>query len=227
MHIYVATLSVFFAVIPSTLGYIHAIFPYQLVFFLNWYLEVLYGLKESHFSLVSTRIQLYHRLSANVTSFVRLFGTCIVIDMAHSVMRIIFCAYFVSSLVGEPTASLRGMMSDILTVAGYLYLIFMICKKGSQLGIASGEFIKSCESGFTCGQKVFGIGQLQVSGLKLKKIWLDTDYFRVNLSLIAPVSLSLPIKPRTQDEPIVLFSILAQLSKMQNPSCVLGLTVSY
>lgn len=118
-------------------------------------------------------------------------------------------------------------MSDILTVAGYLYLIFMICKKGSQLGIASGEFIKSCESGFTCGQKVFGIGQLQVSGLKLKKIWLDTDYFRVNLSLIAPVSLSLPIKPRTQDEPIVLFSILAQLSKMQNPSCVLGLTVSY
>lgn len=178
-----ASFSLFHAVIPSTLGYIQVIFPFQLAFFLNWYLEILSSLSTPPFTMLETRLKLYSLLSEHVYSFIRLFGTCLVIDMAHSITRIIICAYSVASFVSEPFPNMRGLLSDFFTVLVYLYLVFMICKKGSQLEIASGDFIKGYEN----AGKLCGVDHFSRSNPRLSRIWLDTDYFRVNLGLIPPV----------------------------------------
>ncbi|OXA42187.1 hypothetical protein Fcan01_23135 [Folsomia candida] len=178
-----ASFSLFHAVIPSTLGYIQVIFPFQLAFFLNWYLEILSSLSTPPFTMLETRLKLYSLLSEHVYSFIRLFGTCLVIDMAHSITRIIICAYSVASFVSEPFPNMRGLLSDFFTVLVYLYLVFMICKKGSQLEIASGDFIKGYEN----AGKLCGVDHFSRSNPRLSRIWLDTDYFRVNLGLIPPI----------------------------------------
>ncbi|OXA53741.1 hypothetical protein Fcan01_10108 [Folsomia candida] len=183
----VTLISTLVIVLPPTLGYLHAIFPYLLIFFLNWYLEILCELRASHFTLVDTRIPLYNRLSTNVSSFVRVFGTCIVIDMAHSVMRIVFCAYFVASSASTPFVNVRGMASDVFTVVAYCYLVFTICSKGAQLEGKSGDFIKSCDDE---GDQLYGDGRLyfvKSCRPRLTKNYLDTEYFRVNLGLITPI----------------------------------------
>lgn len=59
------------------------------------------------------------------------------------------------------------------------------------MGNASDDFIKSCDCGYGKDGNLGGEGQIYLvrqSSPKLKRIWLDTDYFRVDLGLIAPVS---------------------------------------
>lgn len=142
---------------------------------------------------VEHRVKLYCQLGRNVASFVRFFGTCIVIDMAHSVMRIIFSAYFLATSVTLSYQNFRGIVSDAFIVAGYFYLVFMICRKGSKLESWSGYFVQNCgRCDYPEGEKFFGNDRLFLinsRNVKMKRIWIATDYFRVNLGLIAPVSL--------------------------------------
>lgn len=171
--------------IPVTIGYIHVIFLFLLTCFLNWYIEILEHLQEYHCTPMEIKIQLYSRLVQNVSSFTRLFGTCLVIDMAHSVTRVVFSAYFVASFSNRLLANLRGISSDVVTVIGYFYLVFIICKMGSQIGRQSGEFVENCEDKSSQKADKFNENNhLLLSYANLKPIWIETDFFRVYLGLI-------------------------------------------
>ncbi|OXA47362.1 hypothetical protein Fcan01_17721 [Folsomia candida] len=179
--------SVFVIVFPSTLGYLQAIFPFMMTHFLSFYLEILNRLKHTVIpASVVLKVQIYTQLRRHVASCMHLFGSYIVIDMAHSIGRIIMCSYFLAVYTKRRSPDVRGAVSDAATVLAYSYLIWMICKKGSQLGNGSEEVIEKLE-GEENLQILDGKNSI-LTGRRFKQIFLKTDYFKVDLGLIAPAT---------------------------------------
>lgn len=118
-----------------------------------------------------------------------IFGGCIVLDMTHSIVRIILCSYFLVGFSNRNSPVVRGAINDAVTVLAYSFLIWMLCKTGSQLENESEEVIEKLDGDNDNLQILDGrnIELWNVTGRKLKQIFLKTDYFKVNLGLIAPV----------------------------------------
>lgn len=160
----------------------------MLAHYLNWYLEILHRLGGNTTVVFRLRGQIHAQIRQNVNLLMQIFGTSIVIDFAHSIARVIFSAYFLAESSDRQLSNGRGQGSDIGTVFCYCYLIFMICKKGSQLRNLSKHVTENFEddtkSDFVLGRDA------KSENPKLKQIVLETDYLKVDLRLIAPVKIN-------------------------------------
>ncbi|OXA45139.1 hypothetical protein Fcan01_20212 [Folsomia candida] len=163
--------------IPLMLGYLHSIFVFLVLHFLNWYLEIVARIRiaaqnklefyrvlnldkvpieledvypqnsgisansdnilRKNGSLNCTDCEIliafYKKVALQVDQFNSLFRLWITIDVLHSLLRIVFSGYFISSLISRPGFRWRSVVQNWLTVVLYLYLIYKICKKGSDL----------------------------------------------------------------------------------------------
>lgn len=180
---------VFVIVVPSTVGYLHAIFPFMITHFVSCYLEILGRLKHTVTASIDLKAQIYTQLRNHVATCMHIFGGCIVLDMTHSIVRIILCSYFLVGFSNRNSPVVRGAINDAVTVLAYSFLIWMLCKTGSQLENESEEVIEKLDGDNDNLQILDGrnIELWNVTGRKLKQIFLKTDYFKVNLGLIAPV----------------------------------------
>lgn len=164
--------------IPVMLGYFHSIFVFLVVYFLNWYLEVLIRIqtigrnklhyyhdinlknkdetiiqiepscwlysdlhgsrklenlnkiKNVNYTECEILLKLYNKLNEQIDEFNKLFRVWITLDIGHSLLRIVFSGFFISSM---PSRRLRPVAQNLLTVVVYFYLIYKMCKKGSDL----------------------------------------------------------------------------------------------
>lgn len=172
---------------PAILGYFHSIFTVLLVFFLNWYLEILKRINvvirnragccktlsrdfgSRHLSRSwrcsgrgkklrpicdsksvtkdsQVLADLYNRVRDQAEEFNKLFGLWLAIDMGHSLLRIVVSLYFNSNLMSRKVYHLRSILQNFLTVLLYFYLLYAVCKKGSDIVDESKSIVEGMES---------------------------------------------------------------------------------
>ncbi|XP_035704162.1 putative gustatory receptor 28b [Folsomia candida] len=125
-------------------------------------------------------VNIYNVVRQQSLQFNRTFGFWISLDMAHSLLRIVFSAYFIVSLMCQPISALRSIVQNILTVIVYFYLLYMMCKKGSDIAGESEKVVEALESLMSLenGQDIHG---------RLKRIKIETNFFNVDLKIITPI----------------------------------------
>ncbi|XP_035704241.1 putative gustatory receptor 28b [Folsomia candida] len=123
---------------------------------------------------------LYNLVRQQSLQFNRIFGFWITLDMAHSLLRIVFSAYFIVSLMCLQVYNLRSIVQNIMTVIVYFYLLYMVCKKGSDIAGESEKVVDVLESLISLekGQEIHG---------RLKPIKIETNFFNVDLKIITPI----------------------------------------
>lgn len=88
---------------------------------------------------------LYNKVRLQGKEFSKLFGCWITLDIGHSVLRIIFSAYFIASIISKRDPSFSQIVQNFLTVLVYSYLLYMVAKRGSQIDEESREVAKDLE----------------------------------------------------------------------------------
>lgn len=178
---------------PPILGYYHSIFPFLIVYFMNWYLEMVLQIKilvenklmerqkarEEEFQLnyqnflknmllpqknkrlicgrhlpryqqsnssISTLFNLYNQVGEQAEEFNKIFRVCIIVDMAHSLLRIVFSGYFIASLLSRPDYEIRYIVQNVMTILLYFYLFYFVAKKGTLLARESASVVEELES---------------------------------------------------------------------------------
>lgn len=198
---------VFWLMIPSCLGYANSVFPFLLVFFINWYLEMVTKIRGQLHKIMKAYpkpwpifeimllIQTYDSIRDNVTRFGRLFGPWIIIDMGHTIMRIVFSAFIVSSDSLSSVATLRNMSLVLL----YSCLLYMVCRKGTALEEESSDFLellgKELVSYKHYDKGIWTRNDQSVSSCleRMKAIQIQTSYGILNLGLIPSVCACFPV----------------------------------
>ncbi|OXA64237.1 putative gustatory receptor 2a [Folsomia candida] len=190
---------VFVMVTPFFLALLRCIFPFLLVFFLSWYLELVHRICETDASFQS-QLNLYSQVRQNLTDFESLFGHWILVDMTHNLIRIIFSAYFAATNIPPSEVGLRIVIQNGLSVLAYFYLLYMVCKKGTQLQKVSGDLVDKmkikrkmeCQDfyflllGELCNRNLNRLNDHN-SVSTMERLHFETDYFRINLAMIPPI----------------------------------------
>lgn len=148
----------FFArVTPTTIGYLHSVFSLVVLYYLNWYLEllleikVLIGLKfgeivnSMKIDSMTEILTLYARLAEQVHLFNKTFRFWVIIDMIHSLTRIIISAYYIAIMAKNTVYTVSGLCHDGMTVTLYFYLIYAVCKRGLEIEEESAEIVRKLE----------------------------------------------------------------------------------
>lgn len=76
---------------------------------------------------------LYNRVRDQAEQFNKLFGLWLAIDKGHSLLRIVISSYFNASLLSKQVYQWRSILGNVMTVLLYFYLLYAVCKKGSDI----------------------------------------------------------------------------------------------
>ncbi|OXA60771.1 hypothetical protein Fcan01_04789 [Folsomia candida] len=181
---------------PVALGYLHSIFSFVVVYYLNWYLELLLQLKfavtekyrnfpsvgkvEGHENDENPELilNIYASLESQVQNFNRVFKFWITLDMIHSLSRVVFSAYFVSTSSAN-SPSRVAVMHDLMTIGLYFYIIYLVCKRGSELESESKGIVRDLKM-------LMNIKKVPVFK-KPCPLYVQTDFFKLNLRLVTPI----------------------------------------
>lgn len=157
--------------VPVIVGCLHSIFGFVYMYFLNCYLEGLFLLKQNLKDFITLNqhhpqpkqndvarmwcskelfnfelISIYNNLKNEVDQFCKTFGFWLVIDIGHSLMRIIFCSYFMISVTYNSEYRTIAVLYDCFVVVLYAALVYMVCERGSAVTSVSEEVVDCFEA---------------------------------------------------------------------------------